>query len=62
MRPSSRRWLSVGLLACGALVAGTAGVGAAAPGTVSEFTVPTFGSDPLGIAAGPGNTLWVADS
>ena len=57
-----RRWISIGLLVCGALVGGTAGVGAAAPGTVSEFTVPTFGSDPLGIAAGPGNTLWVADS
>jgi streptogramin lyase len=59
---ASRHWLSVGLLICGALVLGTAGVGAAGPGTITEFNVPTFGSDPLGIAAGPGNTLWVADS
>ncbi|MEA2593346.1 MAG: virginiamycin lyase, partial [Actinomycetota bacterium] len=58
----SRHWLSVGLLIGGALVVGTAGVGRAGPGTITEFNVPTFGSDPLGIAPGPGNTLWVADS
>ncbi|MEA2502645.1 MAG: virginiamycin lyase [Actinomycetota bacterium] len=59
---SRARALSSFLLICGALVVGTAGVGAAGPGTITEFRVPTFGSDPLGIAPGPGNTLWVADS
>ena len=59
---ASRHRLSGRLLICGALVVGTSGVGRAGPGTITEFNVPTFGSDPLGIAAGPGNTLWVADS
>jgi streptogramin lyase len=59
---ASRHWLSACLLLSGALAAGTAGVGAAVPGTITEFRVPTFGSDPLGIVPGPGNTLWVADS
>ena len=30
--------------------------------TINEFNVPTFGSNPLGVTAGPLNSLWIADS
>src|ERR1700716_1636991 len=64
--PRGRLLVVVALVSASLVVRGVVPQTAAAlpaPGAaITEFPVNIFGSDPLGIAAGPDGNLWIADS
>ena len=65
MHASSFRTVALRLAAAGMLVTALWGVAftpASATGTITEFTIPTNGSNPFGIAAGPDGNVWFTEN